>query len=324
MSKIIIGIHGLGNKPPKATLEKWWLEAIKEGFVTHGFSTDIPKFEMVYWADIIYDKPLDGKIRDENDPYYLDEWYAPAIHSFKVVKHNIRKRILDFIKRILDKVLLEKDYSIKYPLITDKFIHRYFKDFEDYYSNELVHNNSTTIREIIRERTASVIKKYKNDEIFIVAHSMGSIIAYDVLSLLIPEISVDTFVTIGSPLGLPVVKSKIITERNLIVGDTCVLPAPPGIKRSWYNFADLEDSVALNYDLSDDFTANENGVTVKDYIVTNNYVLNNIRNPHKSFGYLRTYEFSSVLNEFIEIKKITPIQKVFKLFKEKIIQIGKH
>jgi hypothetical protein len=28
---IIIGVHGLLNKPPKETLEKWWSESINEG-----------------------------------------------------------------------------------------------------------------------------------------------------------------------------------------------------------------------------------------------------------------------------------------------------
>ena len=32
MAKVIIGIHGLGNKPPKDILEKWWKLSIEEGF----------------------------------------------------------------------------------------------------------------------------------------------------------------------------------------------------------------------------------------------------------------------------------------------------
>ena len=52
----------------------------------------------------------------------------------------------------------------------------------------------------------------------VVAHLMGSIIAYDALRNLGREpgtqIEVPHFVTIGSPLGLPHVKGKIIEERD--------------------------------------------------------------------------------------------------------------
>ena len=43
---------------------------------------------------------------------------------------------------------------------------------------------------------------------------MGSIVAYDVMTQYAPDVSIDTFVTIGSPLGLPIIKSKIVAERK--------------------------------------------------------------------------------------------------------------
>jgi hypothetical protein len=48
---------------------------------------------------------------------------------------------------------------------------------------------------------------------------MGSIIAYDVLRIIrreTPPVPVDHFVTIGSPLGLPHVKTKIYEENDLV------------------------------------------------------------------------------------------------------------
>jgi hypothetical protein len=43
---------------------------------------------------------------------------------------------------------------------------------------------------------------------------MGSIIAYDVLTHMLPKSRIHTFVTIGSPLGMPIVISKIVTEQK--------------------------------------------------------------------------------------------------------------
>lgn len=78
MTKIIIGIHGLGNRPPKDILEKWWLEAICEGLIKTDDFLFKPNFELVYWADILNDKPLNSLITDPENPYYLDE---PYIHE---------------------------------------------------------------------------------------------------------------------------------------------------------------------------------------------------------------------------------------------------
>ena len=41
MSKVIIGIHGLGNKPQKNLLEEWWKAAINEGFNLAGILTNM-------------------------------------------------------------------------------------------------------------------------------------------------------------------------------------------------------------------------------------------------------------------------------------------
>ena len=47
-----------------------------------------------------------------------------------------------------------------------------------------------------------------------------------------------------------------------------------------------------------------------DFLVVNNYEIGGERNPHKSFGYLRTPEFSEVLNEFILSEQLTFYQKL--------------
>ena len=58
MAKVIIGIHGLGNKPPKSVLEEWWKLSIEEGFKKMGKPISPFKFELVYWADVMYNLSL--------------------------------------------------------------------------------------------------------------------------------------------------------------------------------------------------------------------------------------------------------------------------
>ena len=68
----------------------------------------------------------------------------------------------------------------------------------------------------------------------IVAHSLGTIVAYRVLSALAGNVDVRGFVTLGSPLGLTTVRNHL----------TPPLVMPAGVK-SWLNAFDPRDVVAL-------------------------------------------------------------------------------
>lgn len=300
MAKVIIGIHGLGNKPPKQALEGWWKKAMLEGLEKLNKPYNLPKFELVYWADILYDKPLDEKIKDTNDPYFLNEEYTPGRSDFVSEDNSLRQKVLDFLEAQLDKLFLNDDLTINYSGITDVLIHRYFKDLEIYYAEECMDKNDIRCkaRQLIRDRLTEIMMKYKEDEIFLIGHSMGSIIAYDVLTFLLPEIVIHTFITLGSPLGFPVIQGKIASEWNAKRLVPPKLKTPPGVKKHWYNFADLKDNVALIYNLHENYVANWQGVRPQDFVVNNDYQIENEFNPHKSFGYLRTLEFSQALYDF--------------------------
>ena len=313
MSKIIIGIHGLGNKPSKKTLEEWWIKSILEGLEAIGKNKFNINFELIYWADVLNEKPLDETIIDTENPYFVEEKYNPAPKNFNPKPHSIRKKVLGFLEKQMDKIFLNEDLSINYSFISDIIIHKYFKELKIYYTEECYDSNNRkcAAKDMIRNRVVEIIKKYKTDEIMFIAHSMGSIVAYDVLTFILPEIKIDTFVTMGSPLGLPIIMSKIATEQNMKVHIKEKLETPPGVKRKWYNFSDLEDRVAMNYDLGDDYNENLNGVKAIDMIVNNNYEINGERNPHKSYGYLRVSEFSEILYDFLIREKLKPRMRIY-------------
>jgi len=135
----------------------------------------------------------------------------------------------------------------------------------------------------------------------LIAHSMGSIIAYDVLLKNQDKLNIDTFVTIGSPLGIPVVIEKIKKEHKFR-SSAKTLPTPESIKGKWINLYDPEDKIPLKYTLASKYRKNKNGVMVTDYSVHNDYAINNKENHHKSFGYLRTHQMSDLVEEFIKRK----------------------
>ena len=315
MAKVIIGIHGLGNKPRKEILQEWWKKAMLEGLKRTAQDFEFPQFEMVYWADILHEKPLDENIKDKKHPLYLDEIYVPSSNKKQKANHDIRKKILDWYDEAADKIFLNDDMTINYSYIPDTIVHNYFKDLEAYYLNNTISSNGEVIyaRDEIRNRVANVLKKYKNHDIFLIAHSMGSIVAFDILTFSMPRLKINTFATIGSPLGIPFVRSRIAMEQEIVLHEDRKLKTPKGVHK-WYNFSDLEDVVAINYSLKDDFDENRKGVKAVDFIVDNDYEINKIKNPHKSYGYLRTPEFSKILSEFILQKERRFIQKVRDFF----------
>jgi hypothetical protein len=128
---------------------------------------------------------------------------------------------------------------------------------------------------------------------------MGSIITYEVLQLLKDELDIDTLVTIGSPLGQPVVISKILAELHQTAHEQLKPQTPENIRKNWFNLSDLEDNVAMNYNLADDYAASSRGIQPEDNEVYNNYTYEQKRNPHKAYGYLRTPEISEIIYQFL-------------------------
>jgi len=305
MTKVIIAIHGLRNKPSKKILEEWGVLSIKEGLQHLQIDVDLPKFEVVYWADILYDKPLSPKEKNKKSPYYLDDDYTRAKKITPFSKHQYRRKTILFLKKIIYAIFLSHDYKLRFSFISNEFIHNNFKDLEVYFTDgcDKKYTDDCEKRDKINDRLVRALKKHKNDDILLIAHSMGSIIAFDVLSFIIAQnITVNTFVTMGSPLGAPFVVSRIAKLYKSKNQEHIKLQTPESVINRWYNFSDISDPVALDFKLSDDFAKNSRGVKVQDYIVLNTYKSNGRPNPHKSIGYIRTPEFIKALVEFINEK----------------------
>jgi hypothetical protein len=121
----------------------------------------------------------------------------------------------------------------------------------------------------------------------IIAHSQGSMVAYDVLRRLKrTDVEVPLFLTIGSPLGMTEVQDAI---RQWTGGG---LPFPPCVKR-WVNIADRLDPVALDTDISNDFSGDIENIS--------DFRLNpdSPRHPHSATGYLRTIAVRDAVREAV-------------------------
>jgi hypothetical protein len=305
MAKVIIGIHGLQNKPCKEVLQDWWIKSMEEGLAGIGIKSPLPPVDLIYWADTIYEKPLSADITDEDDPCYLDDLYIPAPKDFVAKTSNAKHKVFGFLNTQLRKFFLGSNFNLKHQGIAESVVERYFHDLDIYYEEpgSEEYASHSLIRKKIVERVVSTLMKYNGYEIFLIGHSMGSILSYDALQFEVPDIPVHTFVTIGSPLGLPLVLCKIAARQGKVLDGAPVLRTPASVLRNWYNFSDPDDIIALNPNLGAEFFENFHGVKPLDISVSNNYIINNRRNAHKEYGYLRTKEFAKVLASFMEEKQ---------------------
>jgi hypothetical protein len=302
MAKIIIGIHGMGNKPPPKTLGIWWQAAIREGFERIKQPKPVYTFELLYWAHYFYPKPLKPRIKDPKNPFFIEDPYIRAkLDTIVVEPSELRQKILDYLVEQLEKIFLNEDLTINYAAISDFIIHHFFRDLETYYQHNCFQVNQLDCpaKAAICSDLASALRKHCGKKIMLIGHSMGSIIAYDVLTHYATMVPVDTFVTIGSPLGIPVIKSKIAAEFKKNPPLSGGLKTPENIQSNWYNLADLRDKIAIDYKLADDFGENDRHVRPVDAIVINNYESNGEKNPHKSYGYLRTPEMVEIIDRFL-------------------------
>lgn len=280
---MIVGIHGLANKPEKPLLKEWWEKALLEGLQRNqGRTSGSIAFDLCYWADIRYPKPDDNP-----EPYvpakgtgplpkHKDGWFDAAT----ALVGDTLDSSLDWAKRYFD-----------FDDLADMVLRKKLPDLAAYYDDQ-------GQREAMRKRLTETVGKHRGKRIMVIAHSMGSVIAYDVLrgwGKQDTNFRVDHLVTIGSPLGLPQVKHKIREENDLV--------RTPTVVRKWTNFTDRRDLVATDSHLADDYAPNVREVKVKDDRVINTYTSEadgeGKPNYHKSYGYLRTAELSELVRHFI-------------------------
>jgi len=261
-------------------------------------------FELVYWAHYYNSRPLSIRIKDKDHPLCIAEPYVPA----KPEKANqpvskLRKLGLDFAEKVLD-ILFLRNRLVSLDIVGDWIIRKKFADLDFYYHESNVEESEIGLlaKTQVRNELASALQRHRKKDILLLAHSMGSIIAYDVLTQIVPDIKIHTFATMGSPLGLPAIMKKIFKEQGKDFRKEKKVATPENIRNAWLNFSDLHDNIAFNYNLADDYKPNSHGVGPRDFIVQNDYEYKGIKNPHKSYGYLRTREVAKAIYDFLSEK----------------------
>ena len=291
---VIIGVHGLSAKPPQEQHAADWKSAICEGLARNLGVDDAQErigFHLVYWAQWLEREAIaPGK---DKEPYVEAKDGGPLPRYQQRWLDNALGKVLDEVADPVDwvKSAPPTDWIRTHTGFDEAgvfLLQRRIVDLGTYYSNP-------GKRALLRGLLTEALQQHEGKRIMLVAHSMGSIVAYDVLRDFgrdRPEMAIDHLVTLGSPLGLPYVLSRIRQENAAV--------RTPSVVQRWTNIADRRDPVAVDVHLRDEYEPNDRAVAVKDILALNMYRSPEGKpNRHKIYGYLRTPEFSELVCNFI-------------------------
>ncbi len=286
----VVYVHGLANKPEEHVLKRQWDRAL--------FGFDLgERSRMAYWVNRDRHGPPLGETDDPDELAAMEPRPGFSRRSVARGAEGAEDGILPpgatreatqslarleaemlahqpkpsapgtYGKRILPLPKIVRDW------ITKGMTRQFLSDAHDLFFDPAERRR---MGESLRSRLRT-----GGSPFVIIAHSQGSMIAYDVLrnwdATRDGEIQVPLFITIGSPLGLTEVKDQMkrLTDQKR-------LTAPDRVG-AWMNFADPWDYVALDGTLGDDYGP---AGFVEDVEVDNPVE----KNPHSGIGYLGTPE----------------------------------
>ncbi|MFI6853036.1 hypothetical protein [Streptomyces sp. NPDC050416] len=258
----ILCVHGVGKQQSgERTLLAEWIPALRDGMTRAGVTAPIGDGDvtMAFYGDLFLPP---GQRLDGDDPHLgwwdvspgwetdlLMGWWGQAAAAEPHIMAPGAQNLLSGTSRTVQTALLALSQSrffaglAEKALISDlKQTHRYLTDPE--------------LRKTARDRVRALLGP---DTRVVVAHSLGSVVAYEALCATAGH-EVRSFVTLGSPLGI----RNLIFDRiePVPVSGIGSWPGPPST--TWTNVADERDVVALVKDLRPCF-----GPGIACYLVPN-------------------------------------------------------
>lgn len=221
---------------------------LKESWDKALFGSSAPFSEFAYWSDIA--KP---------ELFLMDPLHRAFYNRMEA----------EMMKRT--PVAFSQEGAVEW------FTQRYVRDVYFYFYN-------SAYRQHVQSRLEEVLKRGPVD--ILIAHSLGSVVAFDVLS---KGYECKLLLTMGSPLGLEPVKHQIVANGGRLI-------QPSGVTM-WRNFADSLDVVAIDNTVADEYS----GHSIDDWKVSNlNRFKDGLFGPHSATGYLSTRAIKALVATWLQ------------------------
>ena len=277
----LILIHGRAQqKKDAAGIKREWMEAWGKGLAKSGLSMPITDADVhfPFYGDTLADM-VGGKTEAEAARVIVKGAGEPSQAEQDVMREMITEIALnEGVSEADIRAELSQEVIDKGPLnwkwvqgilsaldrvkpISTQLVALVTADVAKYLTNPGI---QTTIN-------SGVLSAFKpGQEAVVVAHSLGTVVAYNVLMsrpAQFPSLKVPLFVTLGSPLAVTAVKSRVRPHT---------FPKPVG---KWFNAFDPDDVVALH-------PLNKKHFDTGGTIDNHNGVKNHTDNQHSIGGYL--------------------------------------
>lgn len=274
-------IHGIANKPEEKKLTKIWLDALAADLLGNDDAIDLEvsgiSTSMIYWADVLYDKPVEDNVFESAKAFEsvegvaLQEGADPDM-SWRENLTGEEKRTVDALAARFSFDVLMNDDAIppeaeiaraleRIPLpwfIKRRLMKWLLKDVHHYLFNAEFSPRAGSVYKVqdeIRNRVISKLKAVQTDKHIVISHSMGTVIIYDCLKNEDSCPTIDGLMTIGSPLGIDEVQDKLKPGWNRQNG------FPEKVNGPWINVYDMLDPVTgFDGNIDNDFKRDGNSV----------------------------------------------------------------
>jgi hypothetical protein len=268
----IVCIHGIATRSPQPELlEKAWEDAIIQSV---GADLDRDCIDFVYWGDVAerWGQQVAGKFPElqkrekELKEEVIQDAVTSGLNEGKSPKE--KKGWTSYASRRKNAMTLFQvlDTPVRSAMLS------LAKD-------SLLYFHAPGCGEEIRARLECVLEAAAGSSITLIAHSLGTVISYEVLRKRESDLEIQTFITLGSPLGLGFVYPRLLEKKRRV---------PDNIRNNWSNFADPRDFVATDRQLSDDYKKSGKRF-IRDFLVENMSMNEQGgRDSHNSIGYLLT------------------------------------
>lgn len=280
MKRHLVFVHGRAQqKKDSQSLKDEWINALKAGLAKGGLDLPLPddRIRFPYYGDTLdqmahgldtadaADVIVRGLDLSDDEEAFFEAYLREMVVAGKVSQEeldaatrgrDIKRGPLNWgwvqtILSVLDKSVPGASAASVALFTNDVYQYLHKKPFRD-------------------EMEKGVRSAFMPDsEAVVVSHSLGTVIAYNVLSndAAVAGLSIPLFVTLGSPLAVKAVKAKL------------PLVAYPNNVGHWYNAMDKRDVVSL-------FPLTTDHFTVFPRIENNQDVVNPTSNHHGISGYL--------------------------------------
>jgi hypothetical protein len=295
----IIYIPGMLPKPPVEEHEEMLWRCLMNGIgrADPAFIGEFEQyrnaFSVVPWSRLFYDVQTSVE-PDKPGVERLLALGGPEDRDIQEAGHW-HKQIGRFIYLLLDK------FPILIDWVADRDIKETVKEARRYFEDH--HGVATRIRQFIVDRLLEL--HVPGSRLLVIAHSLGSVIAFDTLWELSnsnnSEINVDLFLTLGSPLGL-----NFVRHRMLNAGESGARQYPTNIHR-WVNLAAIGEMTALDRRFADDYRQMAE-LGLVESIIDETDLQTYFRGPeglnvHKCYGYMANQRTGAILASWLRKNK---------------------